>query len=199
MDDLQSIGRYYSFPSTHASTATRSPAARRLVTVAARHLDLRALGPDARGWANDRFAYTHGYGVVAVSPQADVDSGSRASPQQRLRARSGTRSACASRGSTSASSPAGAAVPGRAQPAAARSTSRSRDPRARLSLRRRRRHRALEPAPAGRVRRAVRRPQAAADRDDHGPVADHPAPRRGRAAAHAGAVPGLGLATRRPP
>jgi uncharacterized membrane protein (UPF0182 family) len=62
MDDLQSIGRYYSFPSL-----TLDRYGSRVVTLAARQLDLRALGRDARGWANDRFAYTHGYGVVAVS------------------------------------------------------------------------------------------------------------------------------------
>lgn len=62
MDDLQSIGRYYSFPSL-----TLDRIGSRVVTLAARQLDLRALGRDARGWANDRFAYTHGYGVVAVS------------------------------------------------------------------------------------------------------------------------------------
>ena len=70
MADLQSIGRYYSFPSL---TLDRYAVAGgpQVVTVAARNVDLRALGRDARGWANDRFAYTHGYGVVAVSPQAD--------------------------------------------------------------------------------------------------------------------------------
>ena len=67
MDDLQSIGRYYSFPSL-----TLDRYASGVFTLAARQLDLRALGRDARGWANDRFAYTHGYGVVAVSaPRAD--------------------------------------------------------------------------------------------------------------------------------
>ena len=62
MNDLQSIGRYYSFPSL-----TLDRYGSDVFTVAARQLDLRALGRDARGWANDRFAYTHGYGVVAVS------------------------------------------------------------------------------------------------------------------------------------
>ena len=67
MDDLQSIGRYYSFPSL-----TLDRYGSRVVTLAARQLDLRTLGSDARGWANDRFAYTHGYGVVAVTaPRAD--------------------------------------------------------------------------------------------------------------------------------
>ena len=67
MDDLQSIGRYYSFPSL-----TLDRYASGVFTLAARQLDLSALGRDARSWANDRFAYTHGYGVVAVSaPRAD--------------------------------------------------------------------------------------------------------------------------------
>lgn len=71
MDDLQSIGRYYSFPSLTLDRYTVAGSSR-VVTLAARRVDLRALGRDARGWANDRFAYTHGYGVVAVSaPQAD--------------------------------------------------------------------------------------------------------------------------------
>jgi uncharacterized protein len=72
LDDLQSIGRYYSFRSL---TVDRYMVAgsQRVVTLAARHVDLRALGPDVRSWANDRFAYTHGYGVVAVSGrQADA-------------------------------------------------------------------------------------------------------------------------------
>ncbi len=67
MDDQQSIGRYYSFPSL-----TLDRYASGVYAIAARQLDLRALGRDARGWANDRFAYTHGYGVVALSaPRAD--------------------------------------------------------------------------------------------------------------------------------
>ena len=61
LDELQSLGRYYSFPST-----TLDRYGSRTLTVAARQLDLSALGADARGWANPRFAYTHGYGVAAV-------------------------------------------------------------------------------------------------------------------------------------
>jgi uncharacterized membrane protein (UPF0182 family) len=34
--------------------------------VAERELDLARLDPSGRTWANDRFAYTHGYGLVAV-------------------------------------------------------------------------------------------------------------------------------------
>ncbi len=71
MDDLQAIGRYYSFPSLTVDRYTVDGVPR-VMTLGARGLDLRALGPDARGWANDHFAYTHGYGVAAVSRrQAD--------------------------------------------------------------------------------------------------------------------------------
>ena len=73
MDDLQSIGRYYSFPSLTVDRYTRGGVTQ-VVTLGARQLDLRALGADSRGWTNDRFAYTHGYGVVAVAPpQTDAD------------------------------------------------------------------------------------------------------------------------------
>jgi uncharacterized protein len=71
MDDLQSLGGYYSFPSLTVDRYTIAGKPR-VVTLAARTLDLRALAADARSWANDHFAYTHGYGAVAVSPrQAD--------------------------------------------------------------------------------------------------------------------------------
>jgi uncharacterized protein len=72
MNDLQSIGRYYSFPSLTVDRYEVGGSAR-VLTLGARRLDLRALGADARSWANDHFAYTHGYGVAAVSsPQADA-------------------------------------------------------------------------------------------------------------------------------
>ncbi len=72
MDDLQSIGRYYRFPSLTVDRY-RVDGETRVVTIGARQLDRRALGPESRGWTNDRFAYTHGYGVVAVtSPHADA-------------------------------------------------------------------------------------------------------------------------------
>jgi uncharacterized protein len=65
LDELQSIGRYYSFGRT---TLDRYPVdgVPQTLTVAARELDLRGLGPNARGWANPRLAYTHGYGLTAV-------------------------------------------------------------------------------------------------------------------------------------
>ena len=65
MNELQSIGRYYSFPRTTVDRYTVDGVSR-LVTLAARQLDRARLGRDARSWANDRFAYTHGYGVVAL-------------------------------------------------------------------------------------------------------------------------------------
>jgi uncharacterized membrane protein (UPF0182 family) len=65
MNELQSIGRYYSFPSSTVDRYTVGGVPR-LMALAARQLDRTRLGPAARGWANDRFAYTHGYGVVAV-------------------------------------------------------------------------------------------------------------------------------------
>ena len=73
MNELQSIGGYYSFPSATVDryTVDGEP---RLMTVAARQLDLARLRREARTWANERFAYTHGYGVVAVQGgQTDAD------------------------------------------------------------------------------------------------------------------------------
>jgi uncharacterized protein len=67
MDDQQSIGRYYRFPSTTVDRY-EIDGKPRILTIGARQLDLRGLGRDVRGWTNDRFAYTHGYGVVAVRP-----------------------------------------------------------------------------------------------------------------------------------
>ena len=63
--DLQSLGRYYGFPSTTLDRYTINGAPR-MLTVATRQLDLRGLGADAKGWANPRLAYTHGFGAVAV-------------------------------------------------------------------------------------------------------------------------------------
>jgi uncharacterized membrane protein (UPF0182 family) len=66
MNELQSIGAYYRFPSTTIDRYTLG-GNRRLLTVGARQLDLARLDGDARSWTNERFAYTHGYGVVAVA------------------------------------------------------------------------------------------------------------------------------------
>lgn len=73
MNELQSIAQYYSFPSTTVDRYAIDGAPR-LMTVAARELDRGLLRRATRGWATDRFAYTHGYGVVAVrASRADAN------------------------------------------------------------------------------------------------------------------------------
>jgi uncharacterized protein len=66
LDDQESIGGYYRFPrlTVDRYDVDGEP---RMLAVAARELDRSRLSPGARSWANDRFAYTHGYGAVAVS------------------------------------------------------------------------------------------------------------------------------------
>jgi uncharacterized membrane protein (UPF0182 family) len=61
LNESQAIGGYYDFAGT---TVDRYRG--RVMTVAARRLDLTHLPPESRSWANTHFAYTHGYGVVAV-------------------------------------------------------------------------------------------------------------------------------------
>jgi uncharacterized protein len=73
MNELQSIGRYYGFPSVTVDRYTIDGKPQ-VMTVGARQLSLRRLGAEDRSWATDRFAYTHGYGVVAVHG-SDADSG----------------------------------------------------------------------------------------------------------------------------
>ncbi|MEA2444128.1 MAG: uncharacterized protein QOJ12_1420, partial [Thermoleophilales bacterium] len=68
MDELESIGRYYSFPSTTVDRYTINGVPQ-LMTLGSRGLDLQGVS----GWATTRFAYTHGYGVVAAKASA-VDS-----------------------------------------------------------------------------------------------------------------------------
>ena len=72
MNELESIGSYYSFasPTVDRYTIDGVP---RLTTIAARQLDLGRLDEAARGWTNERFAYTHGYGVVGIRA-AGVDA-----------------------------------------------------------------------------------------------------------------------------
>jgi uncharacterized protein len=65
MNELQSIGGYYGFPSTSVDRYTVR-GAQRVMTVGARQLDPTRLRRADRTWANTRFAYTHGYGVVAA-------------------------------------------------------------------------------------------------------------------------------------
>jgi uncharacterized membrane protein (UPF0182 family) len=65
MNELESIGAYYSFgsPTVDRYVIDGVP---RVMTVAARQLDLGRLDRANRNWANTRFAYTHGYGVVGI-------------------------------------------------------------------------------------------------------------------------------------
>jgi uncharacterized protein len=87
LNDLQSIGQYYSFPSLTVDRYTLDGEPK-VMTIAARQLDRRRLGEDGDGWATARFAYTHGYGVVAVGaagadpsrPSSLVQSASAAQP-----------------------------------------------------------------------------------------------------------------------
>jgi uncharacterized protein len=73
LNELESIGSYYSFPSASVDRY-RIGGAPRVVTVAARQRDLTQVPPPSRTWANDHFAYTHGYGAVAVDAGgADAD------------------------------------------------------------------------------------------------------------------------------
>jgi uncharacterized membrane protein (UPF0182 family) len=65
MNESQSIGGYYGFPSTTVDRYSVDGAPL-VMTVAPRGLDLEHLAPAARTWANTHFAYTHGHGVVAV-------------------------------------------------------------------------------------------------------------------------------------
>jgi uncharacterized protein len=65
IDQQQSIGSYYAFPSTTIDRY-RDGGEERAVIVAQRELDLSRLESSGRTWANDHLAYTHGYGLVAV-------------------------------------------------------------------------------------------------------------------------------------
>jgi uncharacterized membrane protein (UPF0182 family) len=65
VDQQQAIGSYYSFPNITVDRYQRGGKAQGMI-VAERELDLSRLDPSGRTWANDRLAYTHGYGLVAV-------------------------------------------------------------------------------------------------------------------------------------
>jgi uncharacterized protein len=65
IDQQQSIGSYYTFPTTTVDRYTDGGQTRAMI-VAQRELDLSRLEPSGRTWANDHLAYTHGYGLVAV-------------------------------------------------------------------------------------------------------------------------------------
>ena len=74
IDQQQAIGSYYSFPNVTVDRYQRGGDAQGMI-VAERELDLSRLDPSGRTWANDRLAYTHGYGLVAVpAGDAGVDS-----------------------------------------------------------------------------------------------------------------------------
>jgi len=69
LNDLQSIGRYFRFPSTTVARV-RVGGEEQVMTLAARHLDVARLDRNERSWATLHFAYTHGYGVVATRAAA---------------------------------------------------------------------------------------------------------------------------------
>ena len=75
IDQQQSIGSYYSFPNVTIDRYISKGRVRGML-VAERELDVTRLSPSARTWANDRLAYTHGYGIVAV-PAGGVDRDGR--------------------------------------------------------------------------------------------------------------------------
>ena len=65
MNELESIGSYYTFGAPTVDRYTIG-GVERLMTIAPRELDLSRLDKASRSWANERFAYTHGYGVVGI-------------------------------------------------------------------------------------------------------------------------------------
>ena len=71
MNELETIGSYYRFghPTVGRYMIDGVP---RVMTIAARELDLTRVDREARGWANERFAYTHGYGIAGIGA-ASVD------------------------------------------------------------------------------------------------------------------------------
>lgn len=74
LDDLQAIGGYYRFPSVSVGSyeVDGRPA---VMSVGARQLAVERVPPEDRSWANTRFAYTHGKGVVAVQGGDAGDGG----------------------------------------------------------------------------------------------------------------------------
>jgi uncharacterized membrane protein (UPF0182 family) len=65
IDQLQSIGSYYTFHRTTVDRYRQGGETRAMI-LAQRDLDLSRLESSGRTWANDHLAYTHGYGLVAV-------------------------------------------------------------------------------------------------------------------------------------
>ena len=119
MDELQSIGAYYKFPSTTIDRYTIGGRPR-VLTLAARQLDLEGVKPDGRSWANERFAYTHGYGVVATEAQEVDDEQQPGFAQRDVGTRAATRFTCASHASISESGPTSIRPMRSSEPAVAR-------------------------------------------------------------------------------
>ena len=65
MNELETIGSYYRFGQGTIGRYVIDGEPR-VTTIAARELDVSRLERDARSWANERFAYTHGYGVAGL-------------------------------------------------------------------------------------------------------------------------------------
>lgn len=65
MNELETIGSYYRFGHTTVGLYAIDGVPR-MMTIAARELDLARLPRDVRSWANVRFAYTHGYGIAGI-------------------------------------------------------------------------------------------------------------------------------------
>jgi len=63
---LQQIRTFYSFPDTLDVDRYQLPNGRSGAIVATREVDLSAVPPAQRNWANDTLVYTHGYGLVAA-------------------------------------------------------------------------------------------------------------------------------------
>ena len=171
------------------STASRSCSPSRPASSTCAHLTA-----DARCWANDRFAYTHGYGVVAVRAAARTTSGHPRFIQREFGRR--TARAAASRASTSRErtrpDPPYVVVSSRRgevdRPPRPTPPAYHYDGGGGIAL--------VEPAAAGRVRGPLRRPRSC--------CSPRPPPASSRImlhrdvrdrAAHAGAVPALGLAS----
>ena len=75
----QAIGSYYGFPKITVDRYQRGGKAEGMI-VAERELDLSRLDPSGRTWANDKLAYTHGFGLVAV-PAGDAGVDDQGKPR----------------------------------------------------------------------------------------------------------------------
>jgi uncharacterized membrane protein (UPF0182 family) len=75
----QAIGSYYGFPKITVDRYQRAGKPEGMI-VAERELDLSRLDPSGRTWANDKLAYTHGYGLVAV-PAGDAGVDDQGKPR----------------------------------------------------------------------------------------------------------------------